>query len=65
MNITSSGIRLSTSGNAIAMLSIWPVLPTMVLMPDAVPRCCGGTVLINALTFGDVNNPEPPPIKII
>src|SRR5690349_16993898 len=33
----SSGMRLSTSGKAMAMLSIWPVLATMVLTPEAIP----------------------------
>ena len=65
LNITSWGIRLSTSGNARAMLSIWPVLPTRTLMPEALPRCRAATVLINALTFGELNSPEPPPMRII
>ena len=65
LNITSSGMRLSTSGKAMAILSICPVLATMVLTPDAVPRWRGGTLLISALTLGEVNSPEPPPISII
>ncbi len=61
--MTSWGIRLSTSGKAMAMLSIWPVFATMVLMPEAVPRWRAGTVLIIAFTFGEVNRPEPPPMS--
>ena len=34
----SSGIFASTSGKAIAILSIWPVFASIVRMPAAKPR---------------------------
>src|SRR6266566_2734824 len=57
---TVFGTWLSASGKTMAMLSIWPVLLSILRMPAASPRICGSTELMIALVLGETKKPEPP-----
>src|SRR6266566_823250 len=63
--IAAIGTWLSARGNTIAILSIEPVLLSIVRIPAAAPRVCGGTELMMALVLGETKKPEPPPISAI
>jgi len=63
--IATIGTALRANGKTIAILSICPVLFSMVRIPAADPRFCGSTELMIAFVFGETKNPEPPPIRAI
>src|SRR5205814_4316196 len=63
--IAAIGTALRARGKTIAILSICPVLFSMVRMPAADPRFCGSTELIIAFVLGETKKPEPPPIRAI
>jgi len=63
--IAAIGTELRARGKTIAILSICPVLLSILRMPAAAPRLSGGTELMMALVFGETKRPDPPPIKAI
>src|SRR5258708_7546027 len=63
--ITADGTAFKARGKTIAILSICPVLLSILRIPAAAPRVCGSTELIIAFVFGEAKKPDPPPISTI
>src|SRR5579884_421859 len=61
--IAAIGTALRASGKTMAILSIWPVLLSMLRMPAAAPRIWAPTELMMALVLGETKKPEPPPMR--
>ncbi len=61
-SITDGSTTLATSPIESAMLMTNPVWVSIIRAPDPIPRLSGGTALMTALVFGEMNSPDPAPM---